>query len=245
VSKRTYTQLEPVNILLAICLVAAITVYQQTEAWTQAGLAFLLPFLLYLVYLEIRRILRRKALLESGIEEIDRMSGEAFEEVLLVHFQHLGYRGTLTPESGDYGADLVLEKGMERIVVQAKRYKNVVGIEAVQQVIGALKYYQANKGMVVTNSVYTPNAIALAHANGIDLIDREQLIGLLRKSQGQERIKQLVGASTEPASRADEEGGILPDEQCPVCGRVLVARTGKYGAFIGCSGYPRCHFTRQ
>ncbi len=39
----------------------------------------------------------------------------------------------LTPETGDYGADLVLSKDGRKIVVQAKRWKNVVGIEAVQQ----------------------------------------------------------------------------------------------------------------
>jgi restriction system protein len=156
----------------------------------------------------------------------------------------MGYRGSLTPETGDYGADLILEKAGTRTVVQAKRWKLPVGIEAVQQIIGAMKYYQATKGMVVTNSVYTLNAQELARVNDIDLIDREQLIGLLRKSQGKEISKQL-GASTTSPTRADEASGILPDERCPVCGRVLVARTGKYGSFVGCSGFPRCHFTRQ
>lgn len=36
-----------------------------------------------------------------------------------------------------------------------------------------------------------------------------------------------------------EENGI-----CPKCGHVLVVRNGKYGDFLGCSNYPRCHFTK-
>ena len=36
-----------------------------------------------------------------------------------------------------------------------------------------------------------------------------------------------------------EECGI-----CPKCGHVLVVRRGKYGSFLGCSNYPRCHFTK-
>lgn len=31
---------------------------------------------------------------------------------------------------------------------------------------------------------------------------------------------------------------------CPQCGKALVARRGKFGAFIGCSAYPKCRFTR-
>ena len=29
---------------------------------------------------------------------------------------------------------------------------------------------------------------------------------------------------------------------CPTCGKPLVARTGKYGAFVGCSGFPTCRY---
>ncbi len=33
------------------------------------------------------------------------------------------------------------------------------------------------------------------------------------------------------------------DEICPNCGKQLVERTGKFGQFLGCSGYPDCTFT--
>ena len=32
---------------------------------------------------------------------------------------------------------------------------------------------------------------------------------------------------------------------CPQCGNVLVKRTGKYGEFLGCKGYPNCTYTRD
>ncbi len=32
---------------------------------------------------------------------------------------------------------------------------------------------------------------------------------------------------------------------CPECGKKLVERSGKFGRFIGCSGYPKCHFTQS
>lgn len=34
------------------------------------------------------------------------------------------------------------------------------------------------------------------------------------------------------------------DDICPNCGGRLVKREGKYGEFIGCSNYPKCHFKK-
>ena len=35
------------------------------------------------------------------------------------------------------------------------------------------------------------------------------------------------------------------DEACPTCGNPLVLRVGRYGKFIACSTFPKCHYTRQ
>lgn len=64
-------------------------------------------------------------------------------------------------------------EGKEVIVVQAKRYKRTVGIKAVQEVIPAVKMYNA---WVVSNSYYTKAAVKLAKHNGVRMIDREELI---------------------------------------------------------------------
>src|SRR5581483_8003664 len=34
-------------------------------------------------------------------------------------------------------------------------------------------------------------------------------------------------------------------EECPECGKPLVVRQGKRGAFVGCSGYPSCKFVKN
>ena len=31
--------------------------------------------------------------------------------------------------------------------------------------------------------------------------------------------------------------------KCPECGRDLLKRSGRYGEFVGCSGFPNCKFT--
>lgn len=35
------------------------------------------------------------------------------------------------------------------------------------------------------------------------------------------------------------------EENCPQCGKPLISRFGKYGRFIGCSGYPECNYMRK
>jgi len=35
------------------------------------------------------------------------------------------------------------------------------------------------------------------------------------------------------------------DEVCPECGRNLVIRTGRFGRFISCSGFPECRYRRS
>jgi DNA topoisomerase I len=65
-------------------------------------------------------------------------------------------------------------------------------------------------------------------------------IGELRMGQVIEALDLALGPHMFPA----KEGGADP-RACPSCGGGrLSLKTGKYGAFIGCSNYPECRFTR-
>jgi DNA topoisomerase-1 len=53
-------------------------------------------------------------------------------------------------------------------------------------------------------------------------------------------------ARTEGQAGAAESGKLGPTGlECPDCGKELVVRRGRKGEFLGCSGYPRCRFTRD
>ena len=119
---------------------------------------------------------KKKRLINSNLYEIDMMNGEEFEKYLELCFKELNYAVKLTPKSKDYGADLILYKDGVKIVVQTKRAKRPVGISAVQQVTSAIKYYNADKGMIITNNYFTSYAYNLARANEIELWDRKKLI---------------------------------------------------------------------
>lgn len=69
------------------------------------------------------------------------------------------------------GADVIAYKDNKKYVIQVKFYNNPVGNKAVQEVVGAIGMYKADKGIVVTNSTFTTSAIELANANNIELIN--------------------------------------------------------------------------
>ncbi|MEG4250461.1 restriction endonuclease [Microcoleus sp. Pol10D4] len=118
----------------------------------------------------------RKRLLDSGILEVDEMTGKEFENFLYLYFINFGYSVKLTQDSQDYGADLILYKDGSTTVVQAKRSKNPIGIKAVQEVAGAVRHYKGNKGRVITNNRFTENAYNLAKSNDVEFWDRKRLI---------------------------------------------------------------------
>lgn len=123
--------------------------------------------------------IRSARLRRAGIREVDAMSGAEFETRLASLYRSMGFEVRHTGRRGDFGADLVLARDGEQSVVQAKRYRGAVGIEAVQQVVGAARYYGADSAVVVTNSTCTPAARALADASGVELVERAALVRLL------------------------------------------------------------------
>ncbi len=57
--------------------------------------------------------------------------------------------------------------------------------------------------------------------------------------KGTRPISDAIAAGWEPP--APEKLG----EECPECGKDLVIREGRRGKFVGCSGYPKCRYTRD
>ncbi len=184
----------------------------------------MLAYIFTIVFRNCKNSKHDKKFINSDIKVVDKMNGQEFEEFLLAHFRKLGYSGHTTAVTGDYGADLILTKGSEKVAVQAKRYKSNVGIDAIQQVIGAKAYYHANKGIVATNSYFTKNAINLAKSSNIELIDRNSLIKIMNKNQNLIKKRRVY---------------------CDECGSEMKLKHGEYGEFYGCTNFPECKCTKS
>ena len=46
-------------------------------------------------------------------------------------------------------------------------------------------------------------------------------------------------------SREQQKPPVPIGEPCPLCGKDLVRRTGRFGEFVSCSGYPECKYIKQ
>ncbi|WP_100182264.1 restriction endonuclease [Candidatus Nitrosotenuis aquarius] len=115
------------------------------------------------------------------MNDCDRMNGRDFEVFLETLFKKMGYDAMVTKGSGDQGADLIIEKLGRKQVVQSKKSQNKISNKAVQEIGTAIKHYDADGGIVVTNNFFHDSAINLAKSNNIELIDRTKLEELLKR----------------------------------------------------------------
>ncbi|WP_399457273.1 restriction endonuclease [Virgibacillus dokdonensis] len=146
-----------------------------------------------LFYKQFLKWKAQKRMAQSGIKDIDRMDGFQFEAYLKVLFKKLGYRPVVTQKSGDYGADVILQ-GKNKVVIQAKRYgyKNRVSMDAVREVYAAQAFYQADEAWVITNSFFTKQAIELAKACGVKLLNRYELEQFIIKINPEQSPKEVL-----------------------------------------------------
>ncbi len=101
-----------------------------------------------------------------------QVSPKYFETVVLDLLHKLGYgtsRGDLqrVGGSGDGGIDGVISLdrlGLEKVYVQAKRWQGVVGRPEIQGFYGALAGQRANKGVFLTTSSFTAQAVEFARS---------------------------------------------------------------------------------
>jgi restriction system protein len=120
------------------------------------------------------------------LEQIKKSSPAAFEKLVVDVLVKMGYGGSqedaaqVVGKSGDGGIDGVIKEdrlGFESIYVQAKRWEGTVGRPVIQQFVGALHERKARKGVVITASTFTKDAIQSAKDQplSIKLIDGVQL----------------------------------------------------------------------
>jgi restriction system protein len=98
----------------------------------------------------------------------------------------------VTQASRDGGVDAVAfdpdpSRG-GKIVIQAKRYTNTVGIAAVKDLYGTLLIEGASRGILVTTSDYGPDAYDFAKGKPITLLNGANLLHLFAKHGHQAKI---------------------------------------------------------
>jgi restriction system protein len=114
-------------------------------------------------------------------EDFENLIREIFER----EFSHNGGEVKVTQASKDGGVDAIafdpdpIRGG--KIVIQAKRYTNTVGVSAVRDLYGTVMNEGATKGILVTTSDFGPDAYDFSKSKPLTLLNGSNLLHLLEK----------------------------------------------------------------
>ncbi len=122
--------------------------------------------------------------LESRPNLLD-LSPTDFEILVANLFGKMGLDTKLTRASRDGGVDAIAFDTRPvlggKVVIQAKRYRDTVGVSAVRDLYGTMINEGANKGILVSTSGYGADAYNFTKDKPIELIDGGGLLYLLRE----------------------------------------------------------------
>lgn len=167
-------------------------------------------------------------------QQLADLSPEQFERWCETRLKEAGYRTWLVGGQADHGIDLEAERDGRKVVVQCKRYAGarVVGEPQLRDLYGAMHAHNAAGAILITAGSFSSAARAWASGKPIELWDVEHLARLPSSMDAITSIGPQNPAQVEP---------------CPRCHSALVERTNRTTGetFIGCSGFPRCRFTKQ
>ncbi len=109
-------------------------------------------------------------------EDLLRIPSRKFEELVAAVFRNNGYEVELTPKTRDGGVDIIAVErkiltGTSVHLIECKRYSpdNKVGIGVLQRMLGVVTHRKANKGIIVTTSSFSRDAIAFAESTRYQL----------------------------------------------------------------------------
>jgi len=144
--------------------------------------------------LEFRMVDPRFVKETDVLSELDKrpnlmeLTPSEFESLITNLFAKMGLETRLTRPSRDGGVDCVAYDGRPilggKVVIQAKRYKNTVGVSAVRDLYGTMENERASKGILVTTSGYGKASYEFANGKPLELLTGSNLLFLLSEHAG-------------------------------------------------------------
>jgi restriction system protein len=121
-----------------------------------------------------------------------------FEKLVAALYQDIGYSVILTKPTHDGGIDIHAEKhqptSKEKLVIQCKNYTSNISVDEIRNLLGVVTSTKSTKGVLVTSSDFTNDAIKFANENpSIELINYKQLGILFNEQHGPYWIHKIDG----------------------------------------------------
>lgn len=147
--------------------------------------------------------------------------GFDYEKQIAAVFEKAGYKVIRTPDSGDFGVDVLVEINGEKWAFQCKKLKVPAGVSAVTEVYGGGRFYDCTRFCVISPSGFTYQAKQIAAKLGVQLetksfhfgVSQEQnaaklLETSLTKYEGSRKLMWEIDGIVKPAELWCKENGI-------------------------------------
>lgn len=145
-------------IILCVLLLFILTTYSDTLFW------------------------KDKSVIEyKSLSDLKRMHPFKFEDYVAKLYKNMGYSVKQTKRTGDGGKDIVATKNGQTYFVECKRYSDPINVHKMRDFVGACVLGGKDvKGIYVTTSSFTNDAKSAANRIGIQMIDGNKLMSMIR-----------------------------------------------------------------
>lgn len=145
-------------IILCVLLLFILTTYSDTLFW------------------------KDKSVIEyRSLSDLKRMHPFKFEDYVAKLYKNMGYSVKQTKRTGDGGKDIVATKNGQTYFVECKRYSDPINVHKMRDFVGACVLGGKDvKGIYVTTSSFTNDAKSAANRIGIQMIDGNKLMSMIK-----------------------------------------------------------------
>ena len=145
-------------IILCVLLLFILTTYSDTLFWKD-----------------------KSAIEYRSLSDLKRMHPFKFEDYVAKLYKNMGYSVKQTKRKGDGGKDIVATKNGQTYFVECKRYSDPINVHKMRDFVGACVLGGKDvKGIYVTTSSFTNDAKSAANRIGIQMIDGNKLMSMIR-----------------------------------------------------------------
>lgn len=145
-------------IILCVLLLFILTAYSDTLFWKD-----------------------KSAIEYRSLSDLKRMHPFKFEDYVAKLYKNMGYSVKQTKRTGDGGKDIVATKNGQTYFVECKRYSDPINVHKMRDFVGACVLGGKDvKGIYVTTSSFTNDAKSAANRIGIQMIDGNKLMSMIR-----------------------------------------------------------------
>lgn len=145
-------------IILCVLLLFILTTYSDTLFWKD-----------------------KSAIEYRSLSDLKRMHPFKFEDYVAKLYKNMGYSVKQTKRTGDGGKDIVATKNRQTYFVECKRYSDPINVHKMRDFVGACVLGGKDvKGIYVTTSSFTNDAKSAANRIGIQMIDGNKLMSMIR-----------------------------------------------------------------